>query len=353
MKNICVIFGGQSSEHEVSRVSVTTVLDNLPPDCKAYPVGITKEGKWLLFEGDTSKIPSGEWENGECRSAFFSPSSDYPGLTVACGGELSSIHIDCVFAVLHGKNGEDGTLQGLLELKGIPYVGCGVLSSAVSMDKSYTKLLVDTLGIRQADYVLVDQFSHSDLHTLSLQAETRLGFPMFVKPCNCGSSVGVSRVESSEELHAALTEALKCDSRVLIEEAIAGREVECAVFEDNGELLASGVGEVIAADTFYSYDAKYNNSESRTDISPELPAGKEFEIREASKRIFKLLSCRNLSRVDFFIENETNDIVFNEINTLPGFTPISMYPMLMQKAGLSPKNLVSRLLESAIKNNGR
>lgn len=350
MKNICVIFGGQSSEHEVSRVSVMTVLENMPEDCKAYPVGITREGKWMLYEGDTAKIPTGEWESEQNKSCFFSPSSDYPGLTVFDGGELSNVEIDCVFAVLHGKNGEDGTIQGLFELKGIPYVGCGVLSSAVSMDKSYTKLLVDTLGIRQADYVLVDQFSHGELHTLCRQAESRLGFPMFVKPCNFGSSVGVSRVESPDELRKALSQALKCDSRVLIEEAIVGREVECAVFEDNGELLASGVGEVIAADTFYSYDAKYNNTESRTDISPELPAGKEFEIREASKRIFKLLSCRNLSRVDFFIENETGDIVFNEINTLPGFTPISMYPMLMQKAGLSPKALVAGLIESAMKN---
>ncbi len=348
MKNICVIFGGQSSEHEVSRVSVMTVLENLPSDCKAYPVGITRDGKWMLYEGDRAKIPSGEWESEQNKSCFFSPSSDHPGLTVCEDGTLSSIHIDCVFAVLHGKWGEDGTLQGLLELKGIPYVGCGVLSSAVSMDKSYTKLLVDTLGIRQARYVLLDQFSHGELHTLCQQAETRLGFPMFVKPCNFGSSVGVSRVETQEELRSALTLALECDSRVLIEEAIVGREVECAVFEDNGELLASGVGEVIAADPFYSYDAKYNNCESRTDISPELPAGKEFEIREASKRIFKLLSCRNLSRVDFFIENETNEIVFNEINTLPGFTPISMYPMLMNKAGLAPSALVSRLIEAAI-----
>jgi D-alanine-D-alanine ligase len=349
MKNICILFGGQSSEHEVSCRSVMTILKNLPEDCVAYPVGITRDGRWYLYTGDISLIPSGDWEKENCRSAYFSPSSLYPGLTVVSECGCEQVHIDCVFPVLHGKWGEDGTLQGLLDLKGIPYVGCGTLSSAVSMDKSYTKMLVEKLGIRQADYVLIDRYNSSDILSVADECESKLGYPVFVKPCNSGSSVGVCRACDREALFDAISEALKWDSRVLIEEQINGRELEVAVLDRGSSLTASGVGEVLAADTFYSYDAKYNNSESRTDTSPTLPDGVAFEIREAAKKIFAQLNCKGLSRVDFFLENGTNEVVFNEINTLPGFTDISMYPMLIEKIGMSCRELVACLIENAMK----
>lgn len=347
MKNICILFGGQSSEHAVSLKSVMTVLENLPEDCKAYPVGITESGEWYLYEGDISNIPDGTWEKGSTVPAYFAPTANLPGLTVERDGVRESIEIDCVFPVLHGKFGEDGTVQGLLDLKGIRYVGCGTLSSAVSMDKSYTKMLVEGLGIRQARYVLIDRYNSENIDAVIAEAEGKLGYPVFVKPCNSGSSVGVGRANDAYELKDAISAALACDSRVLIEEAISGRELECAVLDCGGELTASRVGEVLAAAEFYTYDAKYNNAESKTDTDPELPDGKLFEVRDDAKRIFTRLGCKNLARVDFFLENGTNDVIFNEINTMPGFTSISMYPMLMEGVGVDRKSLIKRLIEAA------
>lgn len=348
MKNICILFGGQSSEHEISCISVMTVLKNLPEDCTPVPVGITRDGRWFLYEGDWGAIENGEWEKSEQKcSAFLSPSREFEGLTVMRRGAPEQIAIDCCFPVLHGQFGEDGTIQGLFELKGIPYVGCGVLSSAVCMDKSYTKILVDSIGVRQAKYVLIDRYNVDSLPSIMEESEKKLGYPVFVKPCRSGSSVGVSRADNRAELEKCIKEALSCDSRVLIEEMICGREVECAVFDEGGVLTASGVGEILAADTFYTYDAKYHNADSRTEMNPDLPEAVQERIRESAMAIFALLGCRNLSRVDFFVEKETNDVVFNEINTLPGFTPISMYPMLMKKYGVETKDLVRRLIQAA------
>jgi len=240
------------------------------------------------------------------------------------------------------KKGGD---KGLFELAGIPYVGCGVLASAVSMDKLYTKIIVDTLGISQARYVGVYKDEINDVSVYEKIEET-LGYPVFVKPSNAGSSRGVSKAANREELIAGLKEAANHDRKILVEETIYGRELECAVLGD-GEVAASGIGEVLAAAEFYDYEAKYHNAESQTVISPKLPEGKEEEIREAAVKIFKAVDGQGLSRVDFFLEKETNRVIFNEINTLPGFTSISMYPMLWGARGIDKPALISRLLELA------
>ncbi len=343
-KNVLVLFGGRSSEHEVSCVSATTVISNMDREAyDIYAVGITKEGRWVLVDS-IEEIKDGTWVNSK-KQAVLSPDTAEKVLYVFENGEMKKICIDVAFPVLHGLNGEDGTVQGLFELAGIPYVGCGVLASAVSMDKLYTKIIVDTLGIAQARYVGVYKDEIKDTAVYE-KIETTLGYPVFIKPSNAGSSRGVSKASNREELIAGLAEAANHDRKILVEETIYGRELECAVLGD-GKVDASGIGEVLAAAEFYDYEAKYHNAESQTVISPELPEGKEEEIRQAAIAIFKAVDGQGLSRVDFFLEKETNRVIFNEINTLPGFTSISMYPMLWGAKGIDKPALISRLLELA------
>lgn len=345
-KNVVVVFGGRSSEHEVSCVSCQTVIANI--DKEAYHiilVGITKEGEWL-FVDKVEDIADGSWVNSKTR-AIISPDAVKKELVIFKEDGVETEKIDVVFPVLHGLNGEDGTIQGIFELAQIPYVGCGVLASSVSMDKLYTKIVVDTLGVNQAQYVGVDRRELCDMDAVIARAEAKLDYPMFVKPSCAGSSKGVSKAEDREGLVAAIEEAARHDRKILIEETIVGREIECAVLGLN-EIKASGLGEILAAAEFYDYDAKYNNAESKTILDPDLPEDVVLEVRKAAVDIFKALDGSGLARVDFFVERETNRVIFNEINTLPGFTSISMYPMLWERQGITKPELVDRLLKLAM-----
>lgn len=344
MKNIMVLFGGRSSEHEVSCVSAVTVISNINTEkYTIYAVGITKDGRWLLTDS-VEEIKDGSWIYGK-KQAILSPDTTEKACYILEDGTFTKVAIDVAFPVLHGLNGEDGTVQGLFELAGIPYVGCGVLASAVSMDKLYTKLIVDALGICQANYVAVYEEEINDTAVYE-KIEEKLGYPVFIKPSNAGSSRGVSKACNRSQLIAGLLEAVKHDRKILVEETIYGRELECAVL-GNQQVEASGIGEVLAAAEFYDYEAKYHNAESKTVISPNLPEGKEEELRQAAVKIFRAVDGQGLSRVDFFLENETNRVIFNEINTLPGFTAISMYPMLWQAKGLEKPELIEQLIALA------
>ncbi|MDO4298862.1 MAG: D-alanine--D-alanine ligase family protein [Lachnospiraceae bacterium] len=342
---IVVLFGGQSSEHEVSCVSVQTIIKALDPE-KYDPVlvGITKEGRWLLA-GSLEDIVSGAWKESGV-SAVLSPDATEKCLLLLDGEQVRKVKVDVIFPVLHGKYGEDGTIQGLFELAQIPYVGCGVLASAVSMDKAYTKVIVNQLNIRQAKYVVVTHLDLEDMARCAERVEAELAYPVFVKPSKAGSSCGVSKACDREQLETALKEAILFDNRVLVEETILGREIECAVL-GGYEPKASNVGEVLAAETFYTYDAKYNNPDSKTELHPEFPDGKMEEVRKDAVEIFRAVDGFGLARVDFFLEKDTSEVVFNEINTLPGFTAISMYPMLWEDRGLPKNKLVDRLIELA------
>ena len=345
-KNIVVIMGGRSSEHEVSLVSAATVVENINTEVyNVIMVGITKDGQWKLIES-LDKVRDGSWVQGHTQ-AILSPETGKGELILMQKDRVDTVHVDVVFPVLHGMNGEDGTLQGLLELAQIPYVGCGVLASACSMDKFYTKIIVDAIGIRQAKFVGVRRGELTDMDEVVSRVEKELDYPVFVKPSKAGSSQGVSKAEDREGLVAALRLAAQHDSKILVEENIVGRELECAVL-GGAEAKASGVGEILAADTFYSYEAKYNNEDSRTVVGPELPEGRTEEIRRDAEAIFKALDCYGLSRVDFFLTKDTEEVVFNEINTLPGFTAISMYPMLWEAAGVDKKELIQRLIDLAM-----
>ncbi len=368
-KNIVVIFGGQSSEHDISCISVLTVARAI--NQKQYDItyiGITREGRWLLADSLES-IENGSWRDSKT-AAVISP--DAVNKEVILSGEdgVTVRKIDVIFPVLHGMYGEDGTIQGLFELAKIPYVGCGVLSSAVGMDKVYTKIIVDDLGIEQAPYVLVraadvekavenaggslqDGITEEALAKSSvmqeqvMRVEDKLDYPVFIKPSKAGSSKGVSKAHNRQELVAGLQLAAKHDAKILVERNIVGREIECAVLGSAEKTEASGVGEILSAAEFYDFDAKYHNAESKTVISPELPDGKTEEIREAAKKIFAAVDGYGLARVDFFLEQDTGHVIFNEINTLPGFTAISMYPALWNAAGLDIEALVEKQLQLA------
>ena len=345
---VAVLFGGQSSEHEVSCISAVTVINNIDRDYyDVIMVGITKDGRWLRTES-VEDIETGAWRDGKV-TMVLSPDRSHKGFVEIEDGKASCVETDVVFPVLHGLYGEDGTVQGILELAGIPYVGCGVVASAVSMDKLFTKVIVDRIGsIRQAKYVPVRRYELKNMEHCIDTIEKELDYPVFVKPSNAGSSKGVSKAADKEALIKALEEAARHDEKILVEETIVGREIECAVL-GGAEPKASGVGEVLAAEeaSFYDFDAKYNNADSKTDVNPVFPEGKEDEIRRKAVEIFKAVDGFGLARVDFFLEKGTNEVVFNELNTMPGFTAISMYPMLWENKGLDKKTLVDKLVQIA------
>ncbi len=347
-KNLVILFGGQSSEHAVSCVSARNVAMAIDrTKYQVIPVGITREGAWIHVP-ETEDFTGTSWEKYENR-AYLLPDATRKCLLMERNGSFREIPVDIVFPVLHGLYGEDGTIQGLLEMAKIPYVGCGTLASAVAMDKIHTKMVVERLGIRQARYVALHAGQLEHPTEIVEEIVEELGFPVFVKPSRAGSSCGVSKATDEKNLLKALHIAAENDVKILVEEAISGREVECAVL-GGLRARASGVGEILAAAEFYDYEAKYHNADSKTDTSPVLPEGAEEEIRQDAIRIFKAIDGYGLSRVDFFLSGR--DVIFNEINTMPGFTSISMYPMLWEKQGIRKEELIQQLLDLAMHRNG-
>ena len=341
-----VIFGGMSTENEVSVVSAGSILGNIDrKKFEVFPIYIDKQGKWYIFIEDGKKRELG----AEVENII----------------EIENIEeylqkLDVVFPVLHGLYGEDGTIQGLFELLKIPYVGCRVLASSVGMDKVYTKIVFEKAGLNQTPYEYVRKYKDTyiyidknfnekilDLKEIAKKITENLEFPMFVKPSNSGSSVGVKKAENEKELIENIEYASKFDNKILIEQGINGREIECAVL-GNEEVIASCIGEIKSADEFYSYDAKYKNEESKTEIPAEIPEEISEEIRKQAIKAFKAIDGKGLSRVDFFVENKTNKIIINEINTMPGFTSISMYPKMFEKSGIPYRELITRLINLSL-----
>ena len=348
--SVCVLFGGISPEHEVSLRSAEFVLNSLDPEkFNIFPVGITKNGDWVLYGGtDYSLLPTGEWKDcPENRRAAISPVRGQ-GLLSFEGDCVVREWIDVVFPVLHGENGEDGAMQGLLQMAGIPYVGPHVAASAVAMDKTLTKLVVDQAQIRQAAWMLVRA---SDVDTrvdwVMDQVEKKFAYPVFVKPAGTGSSVGVSKASDRETLSTALLKAATYDSKVLVEEFISGREVEVAVM-GNESPVASICGEIDSGAEFYDYDAKYVTDTSVAYIPARISEDVAEQVRDAAVRIYSAIGCQGLSRVDFFVTFDGDEVVFNEINTLPGFTSISMFPKLFAASGIPAEQLVEQLLQLAL-----
>ena len=312
-KMIAIIFGGQSSEHEISCISATTVIQQV--DKELYDVtliGITKEGQWLKVDS-VEQIENGRWVETKTEAVLL-PDAVEKCILIHEGTSYTKVRVDIVYPVMHGLYGEDGTIQGLCEMAQIPYVGCGVLASAVGMDKVYTKIIVNHIGVRQADFELVTRAQiERDMTAVINRVEGHFSYPVFVKPSNAGSSKGVNKANSTEELIYALKEAAIHDRKILVEETI---------------------------------EAKYYNHDSKTVVDPKLPGEAEKKIPEIAKRIFEAIDGFGLSRVDFFVTEE-GEIVFNEINTMPGFTAISMYPTLWKAKGIETKQLVNDLIALA------
>lgn len=345
-QTVAILFGGVSSEHEVSRMSVTSVLEHLDRDVYSpIIIGITKKGHWYRYEGPLSAITDGSWENESKTRCILSPDRDHQGL-ILLSGSWSLIPVDVVFPVLHGQNGEDGTIQGLLELSGIPYVGCGVAASANCMDKDITKTLLSFHSIPNARYITVN--AGDDCEGLAQRVEHQLGWPVFVKPAAAGSSLGVSRVEGPDTLEDALQLAFDLGSKVIIEEALVGAEVEVAVIGGGQEAETSTmVGQIVPKRGLYDYEGKYLDGSTDLYIPALLPQEQAALIRETALSAYRVLGCRGLARVDFFAHQD-GTVTLNEINTMPGFTSISMYPKLMVASGMTYRELLTQLLESAV-----
>lgn len=340
MIKLGVILGGMSTENEVSEKSANSVINNLDKTkYEIVPIYIDKKGNWF------------EYENKKPIENIVNYLKD----------------LDVVFPVLHGLYGEDGTIQGMLELLKIPYVGCGIIASSTGMDKTYTKIIFEKANINQAKHIYIKDFKEDKVTLVEADLEEKkinleeviklindnLKFPLFIKPSRSGSSVGVNKAENIEELKNAILEAFKFDSKVLIEQGIKGKEVECAVLGNSRiGVEASRVGEILSAEDFYTFDAKYENQNSKTVIPASITDEQQEEIRKLAAKAFKAIDGNGLSRVDFFVEDGTGKVYLNEINTMPGFTNISMYPKLMEDFGYSYSSLLDKLIEIAMNKEG-
>lgn len=354
---VALFFGGFSSEHEISCVSASAWLRALGDEpCaeryEVFPVGITKTGRWLACHPTPEAMADGSWEQGaDCTPCVLSPDRSDHGLWLL-GGKAELVPIDICAPVLHGKNGEDGTIQGLFEMARIPYVGCGVLASAVCMDKALANTVMDAAGVPHCHWTSAIRAEvEQDRAAVLDRAEQMLGYPIFVKPANAGSSVGISKAADRAALDAALDVALREDDKVVFEEFIDGQEVECAAIgnpDDPASVSTTRPGEILAGAEFYTYDDKYKNGVSQTVIPAHLSEEKLEEVQAEARKAYLALGCAGLSRCDFFVERGTGRVLCNELNTLPGFTAISMYPKLMEHEGLTFSQLVDRLLQLAV-----
>ncbi len=347
---LCIMFGGNSTEYEVSLKSSYSVLENV--DRTKYDivrVGITRQGQMYIYEGEDAMIKDNSWkdDSANLKKALFSTSyGDHAVYAINEGGAVERVAIDVVFPVMHGAYSEDGRLQGMLDMCGVAYVGPGCASSAVCMDKAFTKMLLNNYGVPVAATVYVTQNDvENDFDSIKKDV-AELGYPVFVKPANSGSSVGVSKAANEEELKTALEKAIKFDGKVLIEEAIVGKEVEVAVL-GNEKAIALTCGEIISDADFYDYDDKYNNGTSTYKIPAEIKKSTWINLKRTAEGIFQYLDCKGLSRVDFFVCGEEEKIVFNEINTLPGFTSISLYPKMAMASGFTYSEIVDELVKYA------
>ncbi len=347
---LCVMFGGNSTEYEVSLKSSYSVLENV--DREKYDivrVGITRCGQMFLYNGEDATIKDNTWkdDSANLKKALFSTSyGDHAVYAVNENGSVERVAVDVVFPVMHGAYSEDGRLQGMLDMCGVPCVGPGCASSAVCMDKAFTKMLLNNYGVPVAATVYVTKSDVENDFEAIKNDVAELGYPVFVKPANSGSSVGVSKATNEEELKIALEKAIKFDGKVLIEEAIVGKEVEVAVL-GNEKAVALTCGEIISDADFYDYDDKYNNGTSTYKIPADIKKSTWINLKRTAEGIFQYLDCKGLSRVDFFVCGEEEKIVFNEINTLPGFTSISLYPKMAMASGFTYSEIVDELVKYA------
>ncbi|WP_129599207.1 D-alanine--D-alanine ligase [Anaerophilus nitritogenes] len=345
--NVAVIFGGKSGEHEVSLMSATSVIKAINKEkYNCFPIGITKEGNWMIYNGPVEKIETGEWEE----IAKNKQIEDFSIMPINRKYSKLKEMADVVFPVLHGPFGEDGTIQGLLEMADMSYVGAGVLASSLGMDKILSKKIFEKEGLPVGKYMFVMKYQlKENIDQCIKEIEEAFSYPVFIKPANLGSSVGISKAHNREELIIGLNQASLHDRKIIIEAYIDGREIECAIL-GNDHPKASVLGEILPSHEFYDYQAKYSDDQkSRLIIPADLPKEKSDEIRKMAICAYKAIDGSGLSRVDFFVEKDSLKVYINEVNTMPGFTKYSMYPLLWEATGLSYEDLIDELIQLAIK----
>ncbi len=327
IKKVLIVFGGNSSEHYVSCKSAKSIIENIDKKLFKYEIaGIDFDNTWYKFNDDLKYLENGNWKEAN---------------VLKIDNIVSFLkEFDVAFPITHGTSGEDGKLQGLLELFNIPFVGCKTLASSIGMDKEISKIIFDNLSIKQVPYIVInDDYKINDI-------TPKIDFPLIVKPANGGSSIGISKANNKKALIKAIKEAKRYDSKVIIEKFIKARELEVAVLETKGNILCSNPGEIKSANEFYDYDAKYVNEKSTTIIPDDIPQDIIDQIKDNAKKIFKGLNCNGYARVDFFYDEEKSEIYINEINTIPGFTSISMYPKLIESIGISYTDLITTLINN-------
>ena len=338
-KKIGVIFGGCSPEYNVSLESAYSAITNINKEkYDIILIGITKEGDWFKFEGDLENIKNDSWlQKGKCTKVVISSSKSDKGIIEIEKNNTNLIKLDAIFPVLHGKNGEDGTVQGLIELSGIPLIGCNLLSSSLCMDKYLSHKLVQSYGIKVANSIVINN------KTKDIYKEIKkLNFPLFVKPVRAGSSFGITKIENETEIEQAIKEALKYDTEIIIEENIDGIEIGCAIL-GNDDLIVGEVDEIELSNGFFNYTEKYTLKTSQIHVPARIDKEIAQKAKETAKQIYKILKCKDFARVDMFL-TPNNEIYFNEINTIPGFTSHSRYPNMMKQIGMSFEELVDKII---------
>lgn len=345
-----VIFGGTSKEYKLSLASAAEVIRNIPEDkYEVICIGITRKGRWLFYPGDVDAIASGEWElNPDCTSAIISPDPLHRGIITIENGETSVKKIDVVFPVLIGRKSGDGSLQGLLNMSGIPYVGCGLLASASCMDKSHTHMVLDDYGIKTAKWELITQREINSIDERCTEIAAEMGFPLIVKPANSGSSVGSSIAEDADSLAAAVKLAFLNDNKVIVEKYVSGRKLEAAVFGYDNP-FSSYIGEILSVNKVYDPTEVNKSSGDDLVIPADLPMELMNDIRAVAVKAFKALGCKGMARIDFFLTDD-GELLLNKVGTTPGLRKNSVYPKLMEHLGMSRPYLMDKLMEQAIEN---
>jgi len=348
-----VIFGGTAREHELSLASAAEVIQNIPRDkYEVICIGITRKGRWLYFPGDVSDIADGTWDQDtDCTAAIISPDPLHRGIITIENGEATVRKVDVAIPVLMGKHGGDGTIQGLLELANIPYVGSGVLASASCMDKSHTHMVMDDYDIRTADWELITQREINHLDECCREIAAKLGFPLVVKPANSGSNVGTSFADNSEQLLSAVKIAFSNDNKVVVEKYISGRKLEAAVLGSD-QPMCSPVGEITASETVYDPNNFNVSTGDDLTIPAELSPELTKKVQDTAVKAFKAIGCKGLARVDFFLTDD-GELLLNKIGTMPGLRKNSVFPKLMEHMGFSHEELIDYLLEQAVENSDR
>ncbi len=345
---LAILFGGKSDEYSVSLHSAAAIINNVPDELfDVTLVGITQEGRWLLYEGSSDRINDDSWHKGDLSPVLLSMGTEFRGLIkLNTDNTFEKIEIDCIFPVLHGRNGEDGTIQGLCQMTGIPFVGCNMTSSAVCMDKEFTHIICESAGIATAPYISTVNSSKLNIKKLYEEAYEKLSVPMFIKPANNGSSLGISKVRNYNEFEKGVMEAFEYDNKLIIEKMIDGFEIGCAVV-GNEDLIIGEVDEIETKNDFFDYVEKYSQHNSKIYCPARISDELKMQAKQIAEKTYIALGCKGMSRVDMFVTPE-NQIYLNEINTIPGLTDLSRYPSMLKKIGIEYKDLIVKLVELAM-----